>query len=81
MLRSYFKHPEGDIKDKENWIAVDKIVKNSDPEEKNILDELFGSCKKDIKQYISKKDSVDKDEFWKWLNEISKEIAKERGLI
>lgn len=69
--------------DRENWIAVDKVYKQLLDKDRELIDEIFGrfgTISENIKE-INEEMKINEKYMWTLVARVTKDIAKERGLI
>ncbi len=67
----------------ENWTAVDKVYKQLLDKDRELIDEIygrFGTISENIKE-INEEMKVNEKYMWTLVARVTKDIAKERGLI
>lgn len=88
MLKLYFNCSLEKVNiplERNNWMIVNEVFKNFSVAEVKILESIYSGMREyniaeKIKQ-LSDERKIKEAKIWKLLNAVSKEIAKERGLI
>lgn len=69
--------------DRENWKAVNEVYKQLLNKDRELIDEIFGrfgTISENIKE-INEEMKVNEKYMWTLVTRVTKDIAKERGLI
>lgn len=89
MLRLYVRHrrtPENELKkraDVINWETVKEVLDDLDKYDRNVIIKIYEKRDtiSDNVLEVSKELNLHQDIIWTLLNKVTKQIAKERGLI
>lgn len=87
-LRFYCRNPERPSffkteADKDNWLSCEDVLKNCTAEDRDILIAIY--CENDTlsdKVYqVSERLHVNQNKVWNLINDVTRRIAKHRGLL
>ena len=89
ILRFYVRRIDGDTlfrsePDKLNYIAADRVMKKLDSRKREMIRYVYLQYSSNVLQnvrYISRTRGYDEKELWLLISDVTKKIAKERGLI